>query len=101
MEQAVSGIDGGDMVKVVLVGAISPELNCDIVHLGKLLEEKFYFARISDKTGLAICPEEYATDVSLKGEFIRTVMASDLSDADKQSTILCGLRALRGEEVDA
>ncbi|MBR2622363.1 MAG: metallophosphoesterase [Clostridia bacterium] len=97
---AIEGIETTDMVKAVLTGALSPEVSYDTVHLAKLLNEQFYFARLKDQTIPAIRPEDYAHDVSLKGEFIRTVMASRLSDQEKQRTILCGLRALRGEEVD-
>ena len=97
---AVEDIEAADMVKAVLTGALSPEVSYDTVHLAKLLGERFYFARLKDQTTLAIRPEDYAHDVSLKGEFIRTVMASRLSEQEKQRTILCGLRALRGEEVD-
>jgi DNA repair exonuclease SbcCD nuclease subunit len=97
---SVEGIAASDMVKIVLTGSLSPEVSYDTVHLTKLLTERFYFARLKDRTTLAICPEDYAYDVSLKGEFIRTVMASRLSEQQKQQTILCGLRALRGEEVD-
>ena len=101
IQEAVDPLKEDDMVKVMLTGAVSPELTYDTVYLGKLLGERFHFARLADRTRLAICPEDYATDVSLKGEFIRTVMASRLSEEQKQRTILCGLRALRGEEVDA
>ena len=97
---AVRGIPSDDMVKVVLTGGVLPDLTYDTVYLTKLLCEQFFFARLSDETRLAIRPEDYAADVSLKGEFIRTVMASRLSEEQKQKTILCGLRALRGEEVD-
>jgi hypothetical protein len=97
---AVDGIAASDMVKAVLTGALSPEVSYDAVHLAGLLGERFYFARVKDHTTLAINPEDYAHDVSLKGEFIRTVMASRLPEQEKQRTILCGLRALRGEEVD-
>ena len=98
---AVRGLPTADMVKIVLTGALSPEVSYDTVHLQKLLAEQFYFARVKDHTTLCINPEDYAHDISLKGEFIRTVMASRLSDEQKQRTILFGLRALRGEEVDA
>ncbi len=98
---AITGIPEGDMVKAVLTGEISPELCYDTVHLKSILDERFYFSRVADETRLRLDPAAYATDVSLKGEFIRTVLASRISEEDKQRTILCGLRALRGEEVDA
>lgn len=37
--------------------------------------------------------------MSLKGEFIRLVMASDKSEAEKAQIICCGIQALSGEEV--
>ncbi len=101
VETAVTHLPTKDMVKVVLTGAVPPELPRDVVHLRQLLNERFYFARVKDDCRLLIRPEEYLGDISLKGEFIRTVLASSLSDDQKQRTIACGLRALRGEEVDA
>ncbi len=98
---ALASIAADDMVKVVLTGEISPDAAYDTVQLGTMLNERFYFARVADATRLSLCPADYAADVSLKGEFIRTVLASRMSESDKQRVILCGLRALRGEEVDA
>lgn len=98
---AVEGIDGGDMVKVVLTGELPPEVVRDTVHLGRMLDERFYFARVKDECRLLIRPEDYLGDISLKGEFVRTVLGSSLTDEQKERTILAGLRALRGEEVDA
>ena len=44
--------------------------------------------------------EKYKTDVSLAGEFVRTVQASPLSENEKQEIISLGLKAINGEEVD-
>ena len=101
MQSAVSDIPSSDMVKVVLCGALPPETVRDVVHLRKVLGERFYFARVKDECRLLVRAEDYAGDISLKGEFIRTVLASSMTDEQKQRTIECGLRALRGEEVDA
>ena len=43
--------------------------------------------------------DAYRNDVSLKGEFIRQVLASELTDADKAAVIRAGLQALSGEEI--
>ena len=48
---------------------------------------------------MAVDPERYRNDVSLKGEFIRQVLASELTDADKAAVIRAGLQALSGEEI--
>lgn len=96
---AVEGIAASDLVKVELIGACSAEVSKDPGRLAALLGERFYFAKVADKSRLLIRPEDYAHDVSLKGEFIRRVMASKLKDEEKERVIACGLRALTGEEV--
>ena len=65
----------------------------------KMLEGRFYFLKIKDESRLKIEKETYEHDISLKGEFIRLVMASDRSEEEKEQIICCGIRALSGEEV--
>ena len=49
---------------------------------------------------MAINPEDYKHDMSLKGEFIRTVSADEsLDQATKEKIIACGINALMGEEL--
>ena len=96
---AVHDIPAVDLVKVALVGECHAEAQKDIEHLTSVLSERFYFAKIYDKSRIVIRPEDYQHDISLKGEFVRRVMASDLSDAEKERVIVCGFRALTGEEV--
>ncbi len=99
VNDAIKNISEDSLVKVILTGGISEGINTDTDYLLSRLSEKFFFAKISDKTRLYISPEEYLNDVSLKGEFIRLVMKAKLSDEEKNSIILTGLRALRGEEI--
>lgn len=101
VERAVADIPSKDMVKIVLCGALPPEVVRDVAHLRKMLNERFYFGRVKDECRMLLRPEDYLGDVSLKGEFIRTVLCSSMTDEQKQRTVECGLRALRGEEVDA
>ena len=48
---------------------------------------------------MRIDPNDYKNDISLKGEFICLVLASDASDEDKAAMIRTGLQALTGEEI--
>ena len=48
---------------------------------------------------MAIDPEAYQNDVSLKGEFIRLVLGSDAEEEQKAAMIRAGLQALAGEEI--
>lgn len=100
IETAIADLPAHDMVKIVLTGEVAPEAEVDTVHLEQWLEGRFCFSRVCDATRLGLRPEDYINDVSLKGEFIREVMASKLPQADKERTILYGLRALRGEEIE-
>lgn len=96
---AVDGIPSGDLVKVTLTGKCPAESQKDTAHLQQVLAERFYFAKLTDETRLLIRPEDYRNDISLKGEFVRRVLASKLNDTEKERIIACGFRALSGEEI--
>ena len=64
-----------------------------------MLQSRFYALKIKDESRLALAAADYENDISLKGEFVRTVLASDLPQADKDRIIVAGLAALRGEEL--
>ena len=96
---AAEGIPEGDLLKVILTGACPAHTLLDLPHFTRMLSERFYFVKIVDETKLLIHPEEYANDISLKGEFVRRVTASNLKEAEKERVIACGFRALTGEEI--
>lgn len=96
---AVESIPSSDLVKVILSGKCRADAQMDTKHLLQVLSERFYFAKLADETRLLIRPEEYRNDISLKGEFVRRVMASSLKDTEKERIIACGFRALGGEEI--
>lgn len=89
-----------DLVKVELVGAVAPETCHDANYATGMLGDHFYFAKVYDKTRLSIRAEDYQHDISLKGEFVRLVLASKLDEEIKMQVIEKGIRALGGEEVD-
>ena len=97
-EEATAGIDAQDMVKIVLRGEVPPEAEKDASWIRKWLEHAFYFLKVKDETRLAIDPEDYRCDISLKGEFVRLVLASRLSKEEKEQVLRLGIRALAGEE---
>lgn len=99
MEHAAGAVSCDDLVKFVLRGTHTLQTQKDLVFLQKMLAPKFHFVRIKDESRLKIERESYEYDASLKGEFIRLVLASDRSEAEKERIISCGIRALGGEEV--
>ena len=99
MENASAHIPAEDLVKFTLTGSYTLETQKDLVFLRKMLQGKFYFVKIKDESHLHIDRESYEHDASLKGEFVRMVMASDKSREEKEQMICWGIRALSGEEV--
>lgn len=99
MLASVQNIPTKDMVKVILTGTVPAEATLDLAHLRGVLAERFYFAKVKNETRLSINAEDYAHDISLKGEFVRRVMASSLPENEKERVIACGFRALSGEEL--
>jgi hypothetical protein len=60
-----------------------------------------YFVSVKNRTVQKINPDEYLGKASLRGEFVRTVLAkTDISDARKSEIITLGLKALAGREID-
>ena len=54
---------------------------------------------VQKQTRLLINYSEYEKDASLKGEFIRMVLGSDMTEEQKSEVIRCGISALSGEEI--
>lgn len=100
MKRASKGIDPNDLVKFTLVGQVSAEANKDLNSLAKSFEDDFFFSKIKDTSTLAIDPAEYENDISLHGEFIRTVLGLEgVEQSEKDRIVMCGLKALAGEKV--
>ena len=99
LEKACSGIQPDSMVKFTLVGDYTPETQKDLGFLTNLMSQHFWFAKIKDESRFRMERASYEHDASLKGQFIRLVMASDRTDEQKAQIICAGLQALAGEEV--
>ena len=99
LERAGAEIPGSGLVKFTLTGTHTLETQRDFKFLEKMLEPRYYFVKIKDESRLEIAREDYEHDVSLKGEFIRMVLASDKTEEEKEQIIRCGIQALLGQEV--
>lgn len=93
-------VPSGDLLRATLIGGRAPETKLDLSYAEKRLSEKFYYFEIKDSSRLSISAEDYATDKSLKGEFIRLVLLDEsLSDKEKDDIISTGISALMGESI--
>ena len=88
-----------DMVKVKLIGNYNINLVKQNELLNEYLNDHYFFAKVVDESKIAINPKDFEKDVSLKGEFIKNVLQSNLSDAEKNEIIEYGIKALMKEEI--
>ena len=99
MREQARGLSPEDMVEFLLTGESCPTADISAPYLQQTLQGSFFFVKVKDESHLALDADAYRNDVSLKGEFIRQVLASELTDADKAAVIRAGLQALSGEEI--
>lgn len=99
MREATQDIDGKHLTEFVLKGKIQPETQISTNYLLNLVTKEFYAARIKDETTFMFQIDDYKNDVSLKGEYIRQILSSNLDEKEKERLIQIGLEALRGEAI--
>lgn len=85
------------LIKIILKGEHDAEFIVDTEDLTKRLNEHFFFGKVYDRTTLKINEDDYALDKSVRGEFVRSVLNSDLTEEEKNAVIITGLNALKGE----
>ena len=92
--------DKKDLIRVELVGERSYDDENLADDIAAYLKNSYFFVSVKDRTVRKYSAEDFAGDASLKGEFVRQVLASDLPDERKSEIIAVGLKALAGREVD-
>lgn len=96
IERALTDIPEKDMVKVQLTGSVEAGTQLDFNYIRQYFNERYFAFRLEDRTRLGASLHDYAQELSLKGTFIRTVLASAETEALKKDIIQCGLEALAG-----
>lgn len=102
MQQALieTGATEEDLVKIVLCGEVDVACEKNLDYLLAGVKENYYFAKIEDKSALKVNAEDYVLDLSLKGEFVRLLLADEtIDEEDKAAAIRFGLQAIAGEEI--
>lgn len=100
IDKKILSIEKDALIKIVLTGRVGIETERDISFLEKKYNQIYYFAKIYDETTLDIDYMTYENDASLKGEFIRLVLAQNITEEEKRKIITTGIKALSGEEVN-
>ena len=96
----LDGLPSGSLVKIILTGDTDVECEKDTEYILAAFRQRFYYVKLEDRTKPRVNYEDYANDRSLKGEFVRMVLADpEIEEDDKTMVIRYGLAALSGEEV--
>lgn len=97
---ALEMIPREDLVRVILTGEHEPSLRRDVDSLAERFKSGRFFLEVRDSSRMRISADDYKNDISLKGEFIRLVLADEsLDEGDKEAIIELGLTALAGETI--
>ncbi|MBQ2876686.1 MAG: metallophosphoesterase [Clostridia bacterium] len=100
VERALLGIPAEDMVRVVLTGEHTASTLRDLESIKRRFSQSYFYFEARDNSRLCLDPEEFAKDPTLRGEFVRLVMADgSLSQEERDRILECGLRALEGESA--
>lgn len=90
-----------NLYRILLTGEIAYENDALAADVESLLSGDCYFVSVKDKTLRKIERADYEGDISLRGEFIRQVMANPAWDDERKSRIITlGLKALENREVE-
>lgn len=91
-----------DLVRIRLTGGLEEDCALNLSLLQSEWEPDFFYLEILDQTSPVVHSEDYLYDASLKGEFVRAVCtacgAGEIDGKLQAEVLLCGLRALAGEE---
>lgn len=90
-----------DLYRIYLTGEVNFDVDDLAEDVRSMLEDCCCFCSVKDKTERTIDVEKFRGDLSVRGEFVRTVLAqADMSEEEQMAAICCGLRALDGKEIE-
>ena len=89
-----------DIYRVDLIGELDPDVEIAAEDVASYLKACCFFADVKNKTTKKFDRKQFEGDLSLKGEFVRTVFGSDLPEEEKRRIAAIGLKALRGGDLD-
>ena len=92
------GVKEESLIWVTLSGSLDEEYEPNREYIRQLLLDSYPHLRLEDSIHYETDYRKYEKDISLKGEFIRTVMDDDeLTGQERTAIIRMGLKALLGE----
>ena len=74
-----------NLYKIELTGYVSPDSNLNLVEISARLSQSLYFVKLKDLTELKADLESLAKEASLKGIFVKNMLAKMESAEDKET----------------
>ena len=96
IKEKIEDIPEKDMILVDLVGHHTVDTEINMPYFNELLGGKYFLFKVKCHSKPVINVDDYKGNISLKGEYIELVEASDLSEEDKSRVMLLGIQALSG-----
>ena len=100
VDKSVENVSRDSLLRIVFVGFYNENTQKYLNLVVQDIQSKFYFVQTKDKTKPKLDLSKYQHDISIAGEFVRSVKESNLSQEEQDKIIILGLRALNGEEVE-
>lgn len=98
IEDRISSIPRDDGLRAYICGEISDDSDIDIFELTERFKDRFFALSVKDRTTLFIDPEMLIEEMSLRGEFVRSVLREEgIDESKKKMMIKVGLSALSGK----
>lgn len=95
IEKMLRSVPRENLVRICLIGERVLGRTFDTEAILSSFKSAYYYVEIKDESRVKICADDFKNDISLKGEFIRSVLADEtLSDSEKESVINLGLSVL-------
>lgn len=93
--------DDKNIYRINLVGEIDDGVEISSKAVAEYLARDCFFADVKDRTRKKLDFSRFEGDLSLRGEFVRTVFSDpEISDEQKRRIVLLGLKALEGGEIE-
>lgn len=86
--------------RIILTGELQEKITELDTTVYSLINRLCGHLSVKDETTVALRAEDYENDLSLRGEFVRKVLASDRSEEDKKHLIAIGLLVMSGEKPE-
>lgn len=99
IENATETVAAENILRVVLCGKINKDVIKDVLLIKSHFDKKFFSFSLKDNSNYVYDYEDYKNDISLKGEFIRNALKSEMSENERDKVISTVLCALNSEEL--